>query len=100
MSKIGIIVGSGMHEMKGFKAVKEIEVKTPFGRPSDKLISGTLEGREVVFLPRHGMGHRIMPTEINCRANIYAMKKLGVDRIISISAVGSFKKEIKPLNLI
>ncbi|MEK6678837.1 MAG: S-methyl-5'-thioadenosine phosphorylase [Nitrospirota bacterium] len=93
---IGIIGGSGLYEMEGLTNVKEVKIKTPFGDPSDKFILGTLSGRRLAFLPRHGKGHRILPTEINFRANIYAMKKLGVERIISVSAVGSMREEIEP----
>ncbi len=100
MAIIGVIGGSGLYQIDGIKDVKEIEVKTPFGDPSDKFIAGTLEGTPVVFLPRHGRGHRISPTEINNRANIWAMKKLGVQAIISISAVGSLKLQIKPTDFV
>ena len=100
MATIGVIGGSGLYEIQGIKDVKEIEVKTPFGDPSDKIITGVLEGTPVVFLPRHGKGHRISPTEINNRANIWAMKKLGVSAIISISAVGSLKLQIKPTDFV
>mgnify|MGYP003393844438 FL=1 len=93
---IGIIGGSGLYEMEGLTDVKEVKIKTPFGDPSDKFVLGTLSGRRLAFLPRHGKGHRILPTEINFRANIYAMKKLGVERIISVSAVGSMREEIEP----
>ncbi|MFZ3065783.1 MAG: S-methyl-5'-thioadenosine phosphorylase [Nitrospirota bacterium] len=93
---IGIIGGSGLYEMEGLTDVKEVKIKTPFGDPSDKFILGILSGRRLAFLPRHGKGHRILPTEINFRANIYAMKKLGVERIISVSAVGSMREEIEP----
>ena len=98
--KIGVIGGSGLYEMGDLKKVKEVEVKTPFGKPSDKYILGELEGREMVFLPRHGRGHRILPHEINFMANIYGMKKLGVEWIISVSAVGSMKKEIRPGDIV
>lgn len=98
--KIGVIGGSGLYEMEDLKKVKEVEVKTPFGKPSDKYILGELEGKEMVFLPRHGRGHRILPHEINFRANIYGMKKLGVEWIISVSAVGSMKKEIRPGDIV
>jgi len=98
--KIGIIGGSGLYKMEGLKDRKEVKLDTPFGAPSDSFIVGNIEGIEVAFLPRHGRGHRILPTELNYRANIYGMKKLGVDRIISISAVGSFKKELKPLDIV
>ncbi len=100
MGKIGIIGGSGLYKSEGIKEVKEVLVDTPFGQPSDKFIIGKLEGREVVFLPRHGVGHRISPSEINYRANIYGMKKLGVERIISVTACGSLKDEIKPLDFV
>ena len=93
---IGVIGGSGLYEMEGLVNVKRKKVKTPFGDPSDELVTGKLGGVEMVFLPRHGRGHRILPSEINFRANIWAMKKLGVERIISVSAVGSLKKEIVP----
>ena len=100
MATIGVIGGSGLYQIEGIKDVKELEVKTPFGAPSDKLVMGTLDGTPVVFLPRHGKGHRISPTEINNRANIWAMKKLGVQAIISISAVGSLKLQIKPTDFV
>lgn len=96
MGKIGIIGGSGLYDIEGIKEVNTVKVDTPFGSPSDEFLLGSLEGKEVVFLPRHGKGHKILPSELNYRANIYAMKKLGVDRIISISAVGSLKEEMKP----
>lgn len=98
--KIGIIGGSGFYDIEGIKKVKRVEVETPFGKPSDEYITGILEGKEVVFLARHGKGHTILPTELNYRANIYGMKKLGVDRIISISACGSLKQELKPLDIV
>lgn len=98
--KIGIIGGSGFYDMEGIKKVKALRVKTPFGDPSDEFITGVLEGREIVFLARHGKGHSIMPSDINYRANIYAMKELGVERLISISACGSLKKEIRPLDIV
>ena len=84
MAKVGIIGGSGLYDIEGIKNIKEVEIKTPFGSPSDKFITGTLENTDVVFLPRHVKGHRISPSEINYRANIYRMKKLGVDAIISV----------------
>ena len=98
--RIGIIGGSGLYEIEGLKSKDQIEIYTPFGKPSDKLDIGILEEREIVFLPRHGRGHRLLPSEINYRANIWAMKKLGVEQIISVSAVGSFKKEIKPGDIV
>jgi 5'-methylthioadenosine phosphorylase len=97
---IGVIGGSGLYQMAGLKAVREVTVSTPFGRPSDKLVRGRLGNSELVFLPRHGKGHRWLPTEVNFRANIFAMKKLGVERIISISAVGSLREEIAPGHLV
>ncbi len=100
MSRIGIIGGSGLYQIEGISDIKKVTLETPFGKPSDKFIAGRLEGKEVVFLPRHGVGHRISPSEINYRANIYAMKKLGVDRIISVSACGSLKEELKPLDFV
>lgn len=98
MGRIGIIGGSGLYDMEGLSSLKRISVKTPFGEPSDKYLIGKLSGREVVFLPRHGQGHRISPSELNYRANIYGMKKLGVDRIISVSACGSLKEALRPLD--
>jgi 5'-methylthioadenosine phosphorylase len=93
---IGIIGGSGLYTMSGLSDCKEIRVKTPFGEPSDAFVVGTLEGKRVAFLARHGRGHRILPTDLNFRANIYAMKLLGVQRIISVSAVGSLQENLKP----
>ncbi len=100
MTKIGIIGGSGLYHIEGIQDLKEVKVDTPFGKPSDNYILGKIQGVEVAFLPRHGKGHRILPSEINYRANIYGMKKLGVEKIISISAVGSFKRELKPLDIV
>ncbi|MBF0512274.1 MAG: S-methyl-5'-thioadenosine phosphorylase [Candidatus Omnitrophica bacterium] len=100
MSTVGIIGGSGLYQIEGIKKVKEVLVKTPFGAPSDKFITGELEGVPVVFLPRHGLGHRISPSEINYRANIYGMKKLGVEAILSVSACGSLKEEYKPMDFV
>jgi 5'-methylthioadenosine phosphorylase len=97
---IGVIGGSGLYKLPGLENVKEVAINTPFGKPSDALIIGELEGQRVAFLPRHGRGHRIMPTEIPFRANIYAMKMLGVERILSASAVGSLKEEIRPLDVV
>ena len=99
-AEIGIIGGSGLYSMAGLGKVKEVRVKTPFGKPSDTYVLGTLEGRKVAFLARHGRGHRILPTELNFRANIYGFKQLGVERIVSISAVGSLKEEHKPLDFV
>src|SRR5690349_11229047 len=95
-ASIGIIGGSGLYSMSGLTDTREIRVKTPFGDPSDIIVLGTLESKRVAFLARHGRGHRILPSEINYRANIYAMKLLGVERIISVSAVGSLKEELRP----
>jgi len=99
-SKIGIIGGSGLYNMPGFTEKSEVRLETPFGDPSDAYIVGKLAGREVAFLPRHGRGHRISPSELNFRANIYGMKMLGVERIISLSAVGSLKEEHKPTDFV
>ena len=93
---IGIIGGSGLYAMSGLTKTREIRAKTPFGEPSDAIVLGTLEGKCVAFLARHGRGHRILPSEINFRANIYAMKLLGVERIISVSAVGSLREDLRP----
>jgi 5'-methylthioadenosine phosphorylase len=93
---IGIIGGSGLYSMSGLTETREIRVKTPFGNPSDAIVLGTLEGKRVAFLARHGRGHRILPGEINYRANIYAMKLLGAERIISVSAVGSLQEDLRP----
>jgi 5'-methylthioadenosine phosphorylase len=93
---VGIIGGSGLYAMSGLTNTHEMRVKTPFGDPSDTVVIGTLEGKRVAFLARHGRGHRILPGEINYRANIYAMKLLGVERIVSVSAVGSLKEDLRP----
>lgn len=98
--RIGIIGGSGFYQIEGIKNVKTITVKTPFGKPSDSYVTGSLAGQDVVFLARHGRGHRILPTELNYCANIYGMKKLGVDRIISVSACGSLRKDMQPLDIV
>src|SRR5712675_2040348 len=92
--------GSGLYSMPGLTDIREVTVQTPFGEPSDAYVLGTLEGRKVAFLARHGRGHRILPSEINFRANIYGMKDLGVERILSLSAVGSLKEEHKPLDFV
>jgi len=97
---IGVIGGSGLYEMEGLTRVTSVKVATPFGKTSDDFIIGTLHGKRVAFLPRHGRGHRLLPTDINFRANIFAMKKLGVQRIISVSAVGSMKEKIKPGDIV
>jgi 5'-methylthioadenosine phosphorylase len=97
---IGIIGGSGLYEMEGFHDVKEVKVDTPFGAPSDDLVVGTLEGKSVAFLPRHARGHRIFPHELNYQANVFAMKQLGVQWILSVSAVGSLKEQYEPLHMV
>jgi 5'-methylthioadenosine phosphorylase len=99
-AEIGIIGGSGLYSMPGLTKVREVKVTTPFGSPSDAYVVGTLEGRKVAFLARHARGHRILPSELNFRANIYGFKKLGVERILSVSAVGSLKEEHKPLDFV
>ena len=101
MAKIGIIGGSGLYEIDGMANVEEVNMReTSFGSPSDSFMTGTLEGTEVVFLARHGRGHRVSPSELNYRANIYGMKKLGVEAIISVSACGSLREEMKPLDFV
>jgi len=99
-AKIGIIGGSGLYQMSELKDVEEVNLDTPFGKPSDAFIVGTLEGQRVAFLPRHGRGHRFTPTELPFRANIYGMKLLGVERILSASAVGSLQEEYAPLDMV
>lgn len=98
--KLGVIGGSGLYEMQGLEELERVSVSTPFGAPSDDILVGILQGRRIAFLPRHGVGHRIMPTELPVRANIYALKSLGVERIISVSACGSMKEEIEPLDIV
>jgi 5'-methylthioadenosine phosphorylase len=99
-AEIGIIGGSGLYQMPGFKDAQEVRQQTPFGDPSDAYILWTLEGRKVAFLARHARGHKLLPSELNFRANIYGFKQLGVERIISVSAVGSLKEEHKPLDFV
>ena len=99
-AKIGIIGGSGLYQMPELTEVEEVRVETPFGDPSDAFIVGTLEGERVAFLPRHGRGHKLLPTELPFRANIYAMKSLGVERILSASAVGSLQEQYVPLDMV
>jgi len=99
-AKLGIIGGSGLYKMEGMTGVDEVRVNTPFGEPSNAIILGHLDGVMVAFLPRHGEGHRIGPSELPAKANIYALKSLGVERIISVSAVGSLKEEIAPLDIV
>jgi 5'-methylthioadenosine phosphorylase len=98
--KIGIVGGSGLYQMAGLTEIEEIEVETPFGKPSDTYRIGTLEGKRVAFLARHNRNHTISPSELNFRANIYGFKKLGVEWILSASAVGSLKEEIRPLDIV
>lgn len=102
MSKpvIGVIGGSGLYEIEGLTDIAEVQIETPFGAPSDAYVTGMLNGVKMVFLPRHGRGHRILPSEVNYRANIYGMKTLGVQQIISVSAVGSMKEEIVPGHIV
>lgn len=104
IKRIGVIGGSGLYEMEGLENVQELEVTTPFGAPSDKFIKGTLKGKdeavELFFLPRHGKGHRILPSEINSRANIYALKKLGVKALVTVGAVGSMREHIAPGDIV
>jgi len=99
-AEIGIIGGSGLYCMPGFEAREEALIETPFGSPSDNYVLGTLGGRKVAFLARHGQGHRLSPSELNFRANIYGMKSLGVERIVSLSAVGSLREEHRPLDFV
>jgi 5'-methylthioadenosine phosphorylase len=99
-ARIGIIGGSGLYRMEGMTGIEKMKISTPFGEPSDAVILGTVEGVRVAFLPRHGEGHRISPSELPAKANIYALKSLGVERIISVSAVGSLKEEIAPLDIV
>ena len=99
-AKIGVIGGTGLYEIEGLTDIEEVKPKTPFGEPSDSIIVGTLDGTEIAFLPRHGRGNFVSPTEIPARANIYALKSLGVECIISVSAVGSLKESIHPLDLV
>ncbi len=98
-AEIGIIGGSGLYNLPGIERVREVRIATPFGKPSDAYILGNLEGRKVAFLSRHGRGHILLPTEVNSRANIFGFKKLGVQRIISVSAVGSLKEEYRPTDM-
>ncbi|MDX2252245.1 MAG: S-methyl-5'-thioadenosine phosphorylase [Nitrospira sp.] len=99
-SSIGVIGGSGLYDIEGLKSVRRVQVRTPFGSPSDAITVGTLQGVTVAFLSRHGRGHRLNPSEINYRANIYALKSLGVTRVISVSAVGSMKESIRPGDIV
>lgn len=98
--KIAVIGGSGVYQMEGLTDIEETSIRTPFGDPSDSIVIGTLEGQRVAFLPRHGRGHRHMPGEVPFRANIFALKTLGVERVISLSAVGSLRQEMAPLDIV
>jgi len=98
--RIGVIGGSGIYQIEALKDVEEVRIKTPFGDPSDSIVIGTLAGVRIAFLPRHGRGHRIMPTEVNSRANIYALKTLGVERLISITACGSLREDFAPRHIV
>jgi len=98
--EVGIIGGSGLYEMEGLSDAREVTLETPFGTPSDSLVVGSLEGRRVAFLPRHGRGHRILPSELNFRANVFALKSLGASWILSVSAVGSLKEKYAPLHMV
>src|SRR5438132_11599936 len=98
--RIGIIGGSGLYQMEGLTSIEEVEIETPFGKPSDAYRIGTLEGQRVAFLARHNRNHTISPSELNFRANIYGLKKLGVEWILSASAVGSLKEELRPLDIV
>jgi len=99
-AKIAVIGGSGLYDIEGMENIEEVDINTPFGKPSDKIVVGKLEEVGVAFLPRHGRGHRILPTEVPYRANIYALKSIGVERIIGINSVGSLKEEFKPNDLL
>lgn len=99
-ARIGVIGGTGLYEIEGMQNIREVNVPTPFGDPSDAIIVGTLEGTDIAFLPRHGRGHRISPSELPARANIYALKSLGVEWIIAINSCGSFKEVLKPRDLV
>jgi 5'-methylthioadenosine phosphorylase len=99
-AKVGVIGGTGLYDIEGLTDIEEVDIDTPFGKPSDIITIGRLEGVEVAFLPRHGRGHRILPGELPASANIYALKSLGVEHIIAISSAGSFKKEIEPGHLL
>jgi 5'-methylthioadenosine phosphorylase len=99
MKALGVIGGSGLYQMAGLENLREERVGTPFGNPSDAYVLGTVDGRDIVFLARHGRGHTLLPTEINFRANVYGFKALGVERIVSVSAVGSLREELRPLDV-
>src|SRR2546425_9597655 len=100
MRALGVIGGSGLYQMAGLEDRREERISTPFGDPSDAYVLGTIDGRDIAFLARHGRGHRLLPTEINFRANIYGFKALGVSRLVSVSAVGSMRDELRPLDVV
>lgn len=100
VAKIGVIGGSGVYQLEGIQNLREVKIKTPFGNPSDTLTIGTVEGVNVAFLPRHGRGHTILPSELNSRANIWALKSIGVEQIVSVSACGSLKEELPPRHFV
>lgn len=99
-AKIGVIGGSALYDMEGLQTIDEVSIDTPFGKPSDLIRVGKLSGSTIAFLPRHGRGHRITPTEVNSRANIFALKSLGIEQILSVSAVGSMREDVRPLDLL
>ena len=99
-ARLGVIGGSGLYDLPDLQVLEHIDVDTPFGRPSDQIIVGTLHGQEIVFLPRHGRGHRVSPSDLPYQANIYAMKALGVTHLLSVSAVGSLREDLPPLSLL
>ena len=99
-ARVGIIGGSGLYDVEGIAELQEVRLETPFGPPSDAYVVGTFRGQRVAFLPRHGRGHRISPSELNSRANVFGFKLLGVERLVSVSAVGSMKEEIRPLDIV
>ncbi len=99
-AEIGILCGTGLYEIEGIEQIEEAKLQTPFGKPSDAYVLGSLEGKRIAFLSRHGRGHRLLPSEINYRANIYGFKRLGVERLISVNSVGSLKEGIKPKDII
>lgn len=99
-AEIGILGGTGLYEMEGFSDLEEVKLSTPFGEPSDSYVLGNLEGKKVAFLSRHGRGHRLLPSDINYRANIYGFKQLGVTRIIAVNSCGSLKEEVKPRDIV
>ncbi|MGB8647879.1 MAG: MTAP family purine nucleoside phosphorylase, partial [Anaerolineae bacterium] len=98
--KFAVIGGSGVYQIEGLTDVQELSITTPFGEPSDAIILGTLQGQRIAFLPRHGRGHRLLPTHVPYRANIYALKELGVERVISVTAVGSLREDYAPLDIV